>query len=139
MNRKMSFEVIPMSVGEWSKSSVEYGRKLVDSGLEGAHAGEEEFLHGESLAPFLGKFAQRALVPAAVGACLGVLGSRPWNGHRSAGRAFAFAFLGGAIGFAAGLGWESRCLTASVASGAMKSIGKTRDDHWFERNPIDYA
>jgi hypothetical protein len=128
-----------MSVGEWSKSSVEYGRKLVDSGLEGAQAGEEEFLHGEPLAPYLGKSAQKALVPAAVGICLGVLGSRAWNGNRSAVRTLGFAFLGGAIGFAAGIGWESRCLTASVASGAMKKIGKTRDEHWFEKNPIDYA
>lgn len=128
-----------MNVSEWSKSSVDYGRKLVDSGWEGAHSGEEAFLRGEPLAPFLGKSAQKALIPAAIGACFGVLGSRPWNGHKSAARAFAFAFLGGAVGFAAGVGWESRRLTASVASGAMKNIGKTRDDHWLEKNPIDYA
>ena len=128
-----------MTVGEWSKSSVEYGRKLVDSGLEGAQEGEEAFLHGEPLAPFLGQAAQKALAPAAVGACLGVVGSRPWSRSRSAGKTINFAVFGGLIGFALGLGWESRRLTASVASGAMKNIEKTRDEHWLERNPIDYA
>jgi hypothetical protein len=126
-----------MTVGEWSRASVDYGRKLVDSGLDGAYAGEEAFLHGERLGPFLGDSACKALAPAAIGACLAALGSR--RGRRSPGRTFAFAILGGALGFAAGLGWESRRLTASVASGAIKNIEKTRDEHWFEKNPIDYA
>lgn len=128
-----------MTVGEWSKSSVEYGRRLVDSGLEGAHEGEEEFLHGEPLTSFLGESACKALVPAAIGSCLGALGSRAWNRDRSRIRTFGFAFLGGVAGFIAGLGWGSRRLTASVACGAMKNIEKTRDEHWLEKNPIDYA
>jgi hypothetical protein len=57
----------------------------------------------------------------------------------SAGRALAYGLLGGAIGFGVGVAWESRRLTASVASGALKNIGRVRDEHWFELNPIDYA
>jgi hypothetical protein len=127
-----------MNLVEWSKSSVDYGRKLVDSALEGARNGEGEFLKDELLAPYLEESAQEALGPAVIGACLGVfagcLGSR-----RSTGRALAFGLLGGAIGFGAGMIWDSRQFTASLASGAWKSIRRTRDEHWFEKNPIDYA
>jgi hypothetical protein len=35
--------------------------------------------------------------------------------------------------------WESRLLAASVAGGALSRIDKVRDEHWFEKNPIDYA
>jgi hypothetical protein len=128
-----------MNFLEWSKSSVDYGRKLMDSAKEGALSGENEFLKEEPLTPYLGESARQALAPAAIGACLGAaagyLGTRP----RSRSRMLAFGLLGGFIGFGAGVLWESRKLTASVASGAWKNIGRTRDDHWLEKNPIDYA
>jgi hypothetical protein len=78
------------------------------------------------------------LKAAAVGAALGAAASCPGS-SRSAARAFTFAALGVAIGFAAGMLWDCRLLTASVASGALNSVGKVRDEHWLERHPIDYA
>ncbi|HET7891723.1 MAG TPA: hypothetical protein VFL34_09365 [Candidatus Sulfotelmatobacter sp.] len=54
-------------------------------------------------------------------------------------RKLAFGLIGGAIGFGAGVLWENRQFTASVASGAWKKINQARDEHWFEKNPIDYA
>jgi len=128
-----------MNLREWSKSSVDYGRKLVDSAVDGARTGEGKFLNKTPLVPFLNESARRALVPAVVGACLGVLGGYLGNGRRSTPRAFADGLLGGAIGFGAGIIWENRQITASVVAGAWESIGKTRDEHWFEKNPIDYA
>lgn len=128
-----------MNFLEWSKDSVEYGRRLVDSALEGARTGEDDFLHEEPLAPFLSESARQALGPAVVGACLGTVGGYLGNGRRSRTRALACGLLGGIIGFSAGMIWDSRQLTASVASGAWKKIGRTRDEHWFEKNPIDYA
>jgi len=127
-----------MSFVEWSKSSVDYGRKLMDSALEGARVGEDEFLKEEPLAPYLNESARLALGPAVLGTCLGILGCLS-TGRRSPGRALACAVIGGTIGFGAGVLWESRDLTASVASAAWKNISKTRDEHWFEQNPIDYA
>ena len=127
-----------MNFLEWSKSNVDYGQRLVNSALEGAQQGENEFLKNESSAPHLGESAQRALVPAVVGACLGAFGSLS-HGRRSSTRALTFSLIGGAIGFGAGVIWENRQFTASVASGAWKKISQTRDEHWFERNPIDYA
>ena len=128
-----------MNFVQWSRSSVDYGRKLVDSAVEGARTGEHEFLQEESLGPFVSESAQQALGPAVIGACLGAVSGYLWNGRRSRTTGVACALLGGAIGFGAGVSWDSRHFTASVASGAWKRIGKTRDEHWFEKNPIDYA
>jgi len=128
-----------MKVSEWSKSSIDYGKKLLDSGLEGARSGEGEFLQGEPLAPFLEESAQYALKPAALGILLGVLGSFAGNGHKSTSKTLVYGLLGGAIGFGLGVAWSSRRLTASVAVSALRSIGKVRDEHWLEHNPIDYA
>jgi hypothetical protein len=128
-----------MGFQKWSKSEVEYGRKLLDSGLEGVHSGEEEFLHGRALRPFLGESAQKALTSAALGACLGMLSGHPANGHKSIVRMLMFGLLGGAIGFGAGVAWESRDLTASAARGALRNIHKVRDEHWVEKHPVAYA
>lgn len=128
-----------MSFLEWSKANVDYGRKLMDSAFEGARAGESEFLKEEPLAPYLGESARHALRPALVGACVGIVGGYLGGARRSPARALACAIFGGAVGFGAGVLWKNRDLTASVASRAWKNVRKTRDEHWFERNPIDYA
>jgi hypothetical protein len=128
-----------MKVREWSKSSIDYGRKLLDSGLEGARSGEGEFLQGEPLAPFLEESARHALEPATIGVFLGVLSSCAGNRGKSASKTLLYGLLGGVIGFGVGVAWGSRRLAASVASSAFESIGKVRDEHWLENNPIDYA
>ena len=128
-----------MDLREWSKSSTDYGRKLLDSGIEGARSGREAFLNGESLTPFLSDSVRSALKPAALGACIGVLGNYPGYRQKSISRALAYGLLGGAIGFGAGVAWESRRFTASVADGALRNIGKVRDEHWLTKHPIDYA
>jgi len=127
-----------MDLREWSKSNTEYGRELLHSGIEGARSGGEAFLHGEPLAPFLGDSVRRALKPAAVGACIFVLGSCP-SRQKSIARTLAFGLLGAAIGLGASVAWENRRLTASAAGGALKSIDKVRDEHWLTTHPIDYA
>jgi hypothetical protein len=127
-----------MGLRQWSKSEVEYGRKVLNSGLEGARSGREAFLDGRSLTPFLSDSIRNALKPAAMGAVVGVLGGFSGS-HKSPGKVLAFGLLGAAIGLAVGLVWESRKLTVSVASNAWKNIDKVRDEHWFERHPIDYA
>jgi len=127
-----------MNILEWSKSEVDYGRKLVDSAVAGARRGEGEFLKEESLDRYLERSAVHAVVPMILGACLGWLGGHLEN-RNSRSRDLACAFLGGAVGFGVGVAWENRKLTASVASGAWKNVSETRDAHWFETNPIDYA
>lgn len=128
-----------MTLREWSKSSAGYGRELVNSGIEGARSGREAFLHGESIRPLLDESVRGALKPAFLGACLGMLGSYPRNREQSLSKAFAFGLLGSAIGFGAGVIWESRHLTASAACSALRNIHRVRDEHWLARHPIDYA
>lgn len=128
-----------MNVATWFTSDVEYGRKLVHSALEGARSGEEAFLHGKPLHLFADQSAEHALRPAILAACIGAFGGYLRNRHRSPVKALACAAAVGAVGFVLGLGWESRRLTASVVSGAWKKVGRARDEHWLEKNPIDYA
>jgi hypothetical protein len=128
-----------MNVVEWSKSNVDYARKLVDSAMEGARTGESEFLKEGSLTSFLSESARQAVAPAAIGAFLGALSGYLATGRHSKTRALVSALLGGAVAFGASMIWESRQLTATVASKSWKSVGKTRDEHWLEKNPIDYA
>ena len=127
-----------MDLRSWSKSSADYGRRLLDSGIAGARSGREAFLNGESLTPFLSESVRSAVKPAVVGACIGVLSSYPAY-RKSMARALAFGLLGGLIGWGAGLAWESRRLTASAAGGALRNIGKVRDERWLAKHPIDYA
>ena len=49
-----------MDLREWSKSNADYGRRLLDSGIAGALSGREEFLNGESIAPFLNESVRGA-------------------------------------------------------------------------------
>jgi hypothetical protein len=128
-----------MDLREWSKSSAEYGRRLLDSGIEGARSGQERFLDGKSLTPFLSESVRSALTPAVVGACIAVLGSYPGYRQKSVTRALAFGLLGGAIGLGAGLVWENRRFTATVAGSALRNIGRVRDERWLSKHPIDYA
>ena len=128
-----------MDVATWLNPNITYGRKLFRSAVEGARFGETEFLHGRPLHLFMDEFAWHALKPAALAACIGALSAYSGRRHRSPGRALAYGVLGGTLGFSAALAWESRGLTASIASAAWKKINRVRDEHWLESNPIDYA
>ncbi len=128
-----------MDLGDWVKSNVNYGRRLVDSGIEGARSGQEEFLDGKPLTPYLGESVKGALVPAAIGVCVGVLAGYPLWRRKSSALSLAYGLLGGAIGLTTGIAWKSRHLSASVAGGAWKSMGKVRDEQWLTKHPINYA
>jgi hypothetical protein len=127
-----------MTAQQWLKSEVKYGRNVLHAGLEGSRSGREAFLNGKPLTPYLNKSVCKALIPAAIGTCIGVLGGVTQR-KRSVGRVVAAASLGGAIGFAVGIAWQSRGLTQSAVRGAAQQIGRVRDEHWFERNPNAYA
>lgn len=128
-----------MDLREWSKSELEYGRKILDSSLKGVRTGEEEFLNGKALNRFLNESALHALKPAALGACLGMLGSRLGNERSSISRMLLLGLVGGALGFGAGVLWKTRRLTASAAREALQNSHTVRDEHWVEKHPIAYA
>ena len=76
-----------MTLAQWTESSVDYGRELVDSAVKGARAAEVEFVRTEPLSPFFEENARHALAPALVGACLGALGGFFARGQHSRTRA----------------------------------------------------
>ena len=121
----------------WLKSNLDYGKSLVDSGVEGARSAGTTMLNGECLGSVLSHSAHKSWPSAVVGAGLGILCGLA--GRRKTSAVFACGLLGGAAGFGAGLAWETRRLTESMARGAMKQMNGVRDAHWLERNPIDYA
>jgi hypothetical protein len=132
-----------MKVREWSAFELDYGRRLLQSGMEGARTAEHAYLQGKSLSPLLGDYVKHALAPATIGACLGILGAYPEDGQRSRSRLFACGILGGAIGgaigFGASLAWQTRRLARSITRGALRNVSRVRDEHWLEKHPIDYA
>jgi hypothetical protein len=132
-----------MSLRDWSKSNLDYGRRLFVSGLEGARSGEARFLEGRPLTPVINHYAKHALTSATIGACVGLIAGYPqeeYDGHPQAlaSRVIAGA-LGGAIGFALSVAWQGRRLAKMVASGAWRKIDTVRDEHWLQKHPIDYA
>ncbi len=128
-----------MNLREWSEFEVEYGRKVLTSGLAGARSGRKAFLNGNPLTPYLERTVRDASVPAAAGAIAGMLGGLAGGQHKSAKRALVFGCLGWVIGLGMGIAWQTRGLTACAANSALKNIGRTRDEHWLETHPIDYA
>ena len=74
-----------------------------------------------------------------MGACVGVLVGYPICRKKSPSVTLAYGLLGCAIGLASGVAWKSRHLSKSVAGGAMKNIGKVRDEQWLSKHPINYA
>jgi len=129
-----------MNTSTWVKSNVDYGRKLVESGLAGADCGRKEFLQREPLRPFLGESARKALKFSAAATCVGMGAALLTQGDRKKTLyTVALAFAGAALGFATGVTWESRQFLASIARQAIKDVNATRDEHWLQTNPIDYA
>jgi hypothetical protein len=127
-----------MTLREWVASEVDYGRELVDSGIEGATNSRRTFLHGAPLSPYLSDVNRDALKLATFGVCIGLLGGF-LGGRRKPVRAIACGALGGAVGFAASFAWSSHTLAETVARGALKNMSAVRDQHWLKSHPIDYA
>ena len=128
-----------MGIRKWSISSLEYGQRILSSGLEGARSGQEAFLRGRSFTPFLSESVHKAWKPCMVGACIGLLGSISGSRHKSISRVLRCGFMGGAIGMGFGIAWNGRGLTESITSNALRNIAKVRDENWLESHPIDYA
>jgi hypothetical protein len=59
--------------------------------------------------------------------------------RKRASNALIFGVGSAALGFVGGLTWETRRFLASAGRRAVKDVKAARDEHWFEKNPIDYA
>ena len=83
-----------MELRNWSKSEFEYGRKILNSGLEGARSGREAFLNGRPLTPFLGEVSSQCLEACRRWSVHWRVGRLSQNRHRSVSRALAYGFVG---------------------------------------------
>jgi hypothetical protein len=128
-----------MTVTGWMEQNLEYGRKLVSSGLEGAQAGGEAALGKETIPQVLKESAPSTIGLAVAGAAIGVLCSYFGSKRKLTKESVLFGALGGFAGFLIGAGWSTRHLTNGMRVGAMHNINSVRDEHWLERHPIDYA
>jgi len=129
-----------MAFFEWLSSTIDYARSLASSGWEGARTTRDKSLAAAPVGVVLSRSVRDSLLPAAVGAYIGALGASLGNRLKPAyGMVVLSSVLGGTIGFASGMAWGTRRLTKGIARGAKKGIDATRDAHWLERNPIDYA
>lgn len=128
-----------MNVTEWVGESLEYGRELVESAIQGAKDAGKEVGPNDKFPKALVKGAPSSLGLALLGAGVGVLCSYCGNKRKLTRESVAFGALGGIAGMLIGLGWSTRHLTNDLANGAMKNVKNTRDEHWLERHPIDYA
>jgi hypothetical protein len=120
------------------KSEIAYSRKLFEAGLHAATT-VRDGAPNQALAPELARAARSAWAPAAVGVAVGALGVCLARKSKSGRDALAGGLLGGVLGFASGVVWGSREVTAGVAHQAAKNLGRVRDAHWLERHPITYA
>ena len=123
-----------MNFLEWSKSSVDYGQRLVNSALEGAREGEEDFLKEDSLSPLLTDVSATC---AAAGLDWGLLRRIRWQRGPSGADRLRGPLLSACWVERSDLAppWLGRTgeISASVASGAWKRIQQTRDERWFEK------
>jgi hypothetical protein len=117
------------------KSEFNYSRKLFEAGLNAATSVRAD-APNQNIAS---EFARAAWVPAVVGATIGVLYVCIARKDKSRRRALVGASVGGVLGFAAGVTWDSRKATATIVRQAAKNIGTVNDGHWLEKNPIAYA
>jgi hypothetical protein len=128
-----------MSISEKIKTNLAYGQELVESGVEGAKEARKATLESPETTDIVTAAAQESWQAATVGvlagAIFGVLADdrKPLRGVITGG------LLGAAAGFAGSFAWKTRPLTSSMVHGASKRIGRTRDKHWLDNNPINYG
>ena len=110
-----------------------YLKRLIGAGLDGVESARREHVGRES--------ASRPGVwtSAAIGTTLGVSTARLAGQHKSASRTAWGGFAGGVLGISAGLAWASRGLIRHAARTATRRVNATRDAHWLDTHPIDYA
>jgi hypothetical protein len=68
-----------------------------------------------------------------------MLTTRLDRNRKSASRTALGGLIGAALGLGAGLAWASRLHLAGAARTATRRVNATRDAHWLEAHPIDYA
>ena len=115
-----------------------YGRKLVNAGISGIRTGRENF-DPQRASALVSNSAEESLKLALVGACLGILPACLMRRRSRLSSALVLGVAGSALGFCAGFSWKTRKLTSTLARSAVREVRRVKDEHWLDKNPIDYA
>ena len=118
----------------WRRPNLPYLKALVGAGVEGITCAKHE-LNGCVFTPTLQSSIWK---PMAICGAIGALGSQ-MRGNRNKSRTVAGGALGALVGFGATAAWASRRFTDCAARKASRLVADTRDRHWLETHPIDYA
>jgi hypothetical protein len=116
-----------------SEFDLTYLKQLIGAGLDGVESGRREHAGG------VWAWRPGVWTSAAIGTTLGVLTARLAGQRKSPSRTAWGGFAGGVLGISAGLAWASRGLIRHAARTATRRVNATRDAHWLETHPIDYA
>ena len=112
-----------------------YLKQLIGAGLDGIETTRREIDGGVFASPS----RPEVWKPAAIGTTIGVLTTRLAGNRKSASRTALGGLVGGVLGLGAGLVWASRGYIGHAARAAVRRVNTTRDAHWLETHPIDYA
>ncbi len=115
-----------------------YGRRLVKAGISGIRTGRENF-DPQRASALVSNSAGESLKLAVAGACLGILPAFLIRRRSRLASALVLGAAGSAIGFCAGFSWKTRKLTSTLAHSAVREVRRVKDEHWLDKNPIDYA
>ena len=116
------------------QSDLAYVKELLGAGADGIASARRE-LAGPVFRPPLHAAAWTpAAVGATVGLTTGLIGKR-----KSASSVAMGGLVGSVLGFGAAMAWTSRHFTAAACRRAVRHVNATRDAHWLEAHPIDYA
>jgi hypothetical protein len=111
----------------------DYLRQLVGAGIDGIAAARRE-----QAGIFQPPLHTAVWPPFAIGATVGALGTH-LTGKRKASTVAAGTVVGSLIGIGAALAWASRRFTGSAVRRATRNVNASRDLHWLETHPINYA
>lgn len=116
-------------------SDVAYAKRLIGAGWNGISDARHE-LHDQVFAPPL---KRSAWTPMALGAAVGLLGTRVVVRRRTPLAMVVAGAAGLLVGLGAAAAWTSRRFTREAGRAAAQRVGAARDARWLELNPIDYA
>jgi hypothetical protein len=117
------------------ESDLAYLKQLVGAGLNGIGSARHE-LDGNM---FTSPLQAVVWTPTAIGATIGMLGTRLIANRKSLSSVAIGGLVGSVLGVGAALAWSSRRFTGLAARKAVRHVNAARDAHWLETNPIDYA
>ena len=122
-----------MGIVRSHQSDFGYVKQLLGAGIDGIAAARRE--QSGIFHPPL----RTAVWPTvAVGATVGALGTR-LSGRRKASTVAMGTIVGSLIGIGAALAWRSRRFAGSAVRRASQNVNASRDLHWLQTHPINYA